>query len=55
MFNELMIKISGKLSDTSILIEEMFANCDSEEEIILLKKMIQDMINYESESRKDQL
>ena len=55
MFNELMNKVVGPISDSLVIIKESFAKCNSEEEVILLKKVFQDMLNDEAELRKDQL
>ena len=55
MFNELMNKVVGPISDSLVIVKEAFARCNSEEEVILLKKVFQDMLNDEAELRKDQL
>ena len=55
MFNELMNKVVGPISDSLVIVKEAFAKCDTEEEVILLKKVFQDMLNDEAELRKDQL
>ena len=55
MFNELMNKVVGPISDSLVIVKEASAKCDTEEEVILLKKVFQDMLNDEAELRKDQL
>ena len=55
MFNELMNKVVGPISDSLVIVKEAFARCNSEEEVILLKKVFQDMLNDEVKLRKDQL
>ena len=55
MFNKLMSKVIGPVSDTLVMVKEAFAKCNSEEEVIMLKKVFQDMLNDEAELRKDQL
>ena len=55
MFNELMNKVVGPISDSLVIVKEAFARCNSEEEVVLLKKVLQDMLNDEAELRKDQL
>ena len=55
MFNELMNKVVGPISDSLVIAKEAFAKCDTEEEVTLLKKVFQDMLNDESKLRKDQL
>ena len=53
MFNELMNKVVGPISDSLVIVKEAFAKCDTEEEVVLLKKVFQDMLNDEAELRKD--
>ena len=55
MFNELMNKVVGQISDSLVIVKEAFAKCDTEEEVILLKKVFQDILNDEAKLRKDQL
>ena len=55
MFNELMNKVVGPISDSLVITKEAFAKCDTEEEVILLKKTFQDILDDEAELRKDQL
>ena len=55
MFNELMNKVSEPVGVAFTGIKEAFAKCDTEEEVILLKKVFQDILNDEAELRKDQL
>ena len=55
MFNKLMSKVTGPVSDTLVMVKEAFIKCDTEEEVILLKKVFQDVLNDEAELRKDQL
>ena len=55
MFIELINKAAEPISVVAEGIKEGFARCNSEEEVILLKKVLQDIINDESELRKDQL
>ena len=55
MFNELMNKVSEPVGVAFTGIKEGFARCNSEEEVVLLKKVFQDMLNDEAELRKDQL
>ena len=55
MFIELINKVTETISVVSEGVREGFARCNSEEEVILLKKVLQDIINDESELRKDQL
>ena len=55
MFNKLMSKITGPVSDTLVIVKEAFAKCDTEEEVILLKKVFQDILKDEAKLRKDQL
>ena len=55
MFNELMNKVVGPISDSLVIVKEAFARCNSKEEVTLLKKVFQDMLNDEAELRKDQL
>ena len=55
MFNELMNKVVGPISDSLVIVKEAFAKCDTEEEVILLKKVFKDILNDEAESRKHQL
>lgn len=55
MFNKLISEVAGPVSDVLIGFKEGFAKCDSEKEVILLKKVLQDMLNDEAKSRKDQL
>ena len=55
MFIKLINKVTEPISVVSEGIREGFARCNSEEEVILLKKVLQDIINDESELRKDQV
>ena len=55
MFNKLMNKVVGSISDSLVIVKEAFAKCDTEEEVTLLKKVFQDILNDEAELRKDQL
>ena len=55
MFNELINKATEPISVVSEGIKEGFARCNSEEEVILLKKTFQDILDDEAELRKDQL
>ena len=55
MFNELINKVTEPISVVSEGIKEWFAKCNSEEEVILLKKTFQDILDDEAELRKDQL
>ena len=55
MFNKLMSKVTGPVSDSLVIVKEAFAKCDTEEEVTLLKKVFPDMLNDEAELRKDQL
>ena len=55
MFIELINKVVEPISVVTEGIKEGFARCNSEEEVILLKKVLQDIINDESELRKDQV
>ena len=55
MFNELINKVTEPVGVVLMSVKEGFAKCNSEEEIILLKKVFQDMLNDEAELRKDQL
>ena len=55
MFIKLINKVTEPISVVQEGIIEGFARCNSEEEVILLKKVLQDIINDESELRKDQL
>ena len=55
MFNELINKVSEPVGVVFAGVKEGFAKCNSEEEVILLKKVFQDMLNDEAELRKDQL
>ena len=55
MFNELINKLSEPVGVAFTGVKEAFAKCDTEEEVILLKKVFQDMLNDEAELRKDQL
>ena len=51
MFIELINKVAEPISVVSECIKEGFARCNSEEEVILLMKVLQDIINDESELR----
>ena len=55
MFNKLMNKVSEPVGVAFTGIKEAFARCNSEEEVILLKKVFQDILNDEAKLRKDQL
>ena len=55
MLNELINKVSESVNVVLMGVKEGFAKCNSEEEVILLKKVFQDMLNDEAELRKDQL
>ena len=55
MFNKLMNKVSEPVGVAFTGIKEAFAKCDTEEEVILLKKVFQDILNDEAKLRKDQL
>lgn len=55
MLNELINKVSEPVSVVLMGVKEGFARCNSEEEVILLKKVLQDMLNDEADLRKDQL
>ena len=55
MFIKLINKVSEPVGVVLMGVKEGFAKCNSEEEIILLKKVFQDMLNDEAELRKDQL
>ena len=55
MFNELINKVSEPVGVAFTGVRETFAKCDTEEEVILLKKVFQDMLNDEAKLRKDQL
>ena len=55
MFNELINKLSEPVGVAFTGIKEGFARCNSEEEVVLLKKVFQDILNDEVELRKDQL
>ena len=55
MFNKLINKLSEPVGVAFTGIKEGFARCNSEEEVVLLKKVFQDMLNDEAELRKDQL
>ena len=55
MFIKLINKVTEPIGVVSEGIKEGFARCNSEEEVILLKKVLQDIINDESELRKDQV
>ena len=55
MFNELMNKVSEPVGVAFTGVREAFAKCDTKEEVILLKKVFQDILNDEAELRKDQL
>ena len=37
MFNELMNKVVGLISDGLVIVKEAFAKCDTEEEVVLVK------------------
>ena len=55
MFNELINKLTEPVSVVFAGVKEGFAKCNSEEEVILLKKTFQDILDDEAELRKDQL
>ena len=55
MFNKLINKLSEPVGVAFTGIKEGFARCNSEEEVILLKKVFQDILNDEAKLRKDQL
>ena len=55
MFNKLINKLSEPVGVAFTGIKEGFARCNSEEEVVLLKKVFQDILNDEVELRKDQL
>ena len=55
MFIKLINKVTEPISVVAEGIKEGFARCNSEEEVILLKKVLQEIINDESELRKDQV
>ena len=55
MFIELINKLSEPVGVVFTGVKEGFAKCNSEEEVILLKKVLQDMLNDEAELRKDQI
>ena len=55
MFIKLINKVTEPISVVSEGVREGFARCNSEEEVILLKKVLQDIITDESELRKDQV
>ena len=55
MFNELMNKVVGPVGVVFTGIKEALAKCDTEEEVILLKKVFKDILNDEAKLRKDQL
>lgn len=55
MFNELINKLSEPVGVVFTGVKEGFARCNSEEEVVLLKKVFQDMLNDEADLRKDQL
>ena len=55
MFIKLINKVTEPISVVSEGIKEGFAKCNSEEEVVLLKKVFQDILNDESKLRKDQL
>ena len=55
MLNELINKVTEPVSVAFTGVKEGFARCNSEEEVVLLKKVFQDMLNDEAELRKDQL
>ena len=40
MFNELMNTVVGPISDSLVIVPEAFARCNSEEEVVLLKKVV---------------
>ena len=55
MFNELINKLSEPVGVAFTGVKEGFARCNSEEEVVLLKKVFQDILNDEAKLRKDQL
>ena len=55
MLNELINKVSEPVGVAFTGVKEGFAKCNSEEEVILLKKTFQDILDDEAELRKDQL
>ena len=55
MFNELINKVTEPVSVAFTGVKEGFAKCNSEEEVILLKKTFQDILDDEAELRKNQL
>ena len=55
MFNKLMSQVTEPAGVALTGIKEAFAKCDTEEEVILLKKVFQDILNDEAKLRKDQL
>ena len=55
MFIELINKVTEPFSVVAEGIKEGFARCNSEEEVKLLKKVLQDIIYDESELLKVQL
>ena len=55
MFNKLMNKVSEPVGVAFTGIKEAFVRYNSEEEVVLLKKVFQDILNDESKLRKDQL
>ena len=55
MFNKLINKLSEPVGVAFTGIKEGFARCNSEEEVVLLKKVFQDILNDEAKLRKDQL
>ena len=55
MFNELINKVTEPVSVVFASVKEGFARCNSKEEVILLKKTFQDILDDEAELRKDQL
>ena len=55
MFNELINKLTEPVNVVFAGVKEAFIKCDTEEEVILLKKVFQDILEDEAELRKDQL
>ena len=55
MFNELINKGSEPVGVVLMGVKEGFAKCNSEEEVILLKKTFQDILDDEADLRKDQV
>lgn len=55
MFSKLIDEVTKPVAEVFVSIKEGFAKCNSEKEIILLKKVFQDILNDEAELRKDQL